>query len=140
MNTKQRVKLWAWVLVGVVILLLVLFNGPGGSSPGRQTPTIRSTGPGSGSAGNGTILGAPLYKTVGVDVRLRQAATTDSAIVTTMHAYGADLVLSCYQDGQPVSGDTTWYRATYGSLHGYVAGYWVDTGPDPASDVLPGCS
>jgi hypothetical protein len=101
-------------------------------STGAVSPTAAPTGPSYGAT-------ALQYRTVGTDVRLRAGATTNSAIITVMVDRGSLLILSCYQSGQSVLGDTYWYRANYGALAGYVAGYWVDTGPDPAYTRLTRC-
>ncbi len=76
---------------------------------------------------------------MGTDVRLRAGAATSTAILTVMLDYGTPLTLSCYTTGQSILGDPYWYRATLGQTHGYVSGYWVNTGPDPAATLLPAC-
>jgi hypothetical protein len=147
--SKQRVQFWLWVVGVFIVLLIVHFGFPGGSSSSNPSSNPSSNSSSDQANGNygyvaaspsgGTVAGSLHYETVGSEVRLREAATTGSAIVTTMRPYGAGVVLSCYEYGQSVFGDSTWYRASYGLLNGYVAGYWVDTGPDPASDSLPIC-
>jgi hypothetical protein len=149
-DTKQRLKVWLWVIGGFVVLLIVLFDGHdrSSSSSSQSSSTDLSTRQSNGnsgfvsagSVGSGNVVGSGRYATVGTNVRLRQSATTNSDIVTTMQPHGAGLFLSCYEFGQSIFGDTTWYRARYAAMNGYVAGYWVDTGPDPASDSLPSCS
>jgi hypothetical protein len=83
--------------------------------------------------------GGASYRTVGRDVNLRSAASTGSAVVTVMKDLGSPVTLTCYQRGTSVGGDPWWYRATFVSARGYVAGYWVNTGPDPAKTKLPAC-
>ncbi len=56
-----------------------------------------------------------------------------------MSQVGSPVQLSCYVRGTSVAGDPWWYRATFINAHGYVAGFWVDTGPDPAKTHLPAC-
>ncbi len=78
--------------------------------------------------------------TAGAGVHLRAAATTASAIVTTIPAFATPLALSCYEVGEPVfEYSPYWYRTSYAGLVGYVSELWLDAGADPARTGLPRC-
>jgi hypothetical protein len=83
--------------------------------------------------------GSGVYHTLGTNVRLRAAATTDSAVVAVMADIGTQVTLTCFEQGQSVFGDPFWYQAVYGNAHGYVSGFWMATGPDPGFTRLRAC-
>jgi hypothetical protein len=72
-------------------------------------------------------------------VNLRGSPSTTAPVITQLVDLGSPVTLSCYLRGTSVAGDPWWYRATFVSAHGYVSGFWVNTGPDPAKTHLPAC-
>ena len=137
------------MLIGLAIVAALIVDVIGGTTGGASTPApATSTAPrlanpaatGGVARSTGTTSGAPgNYKTVGTFVNLRSGAGTTTAVITVMSQVGSPVQLSCYLRGTSVAGDPWWYRATFINAHGYVAGYWVDTGPDPAKTHLPAC-
>ncbi len=77
------------------------------------------------------------YRTVVNGLHVRVKPTTRSRIFVTLGKVGTRVTVSCYESGQPVSGDAVWYRLTAPEI-GYVAGLNLNTGTDPASGV-PRC-
>jgi hypothetical protein len=124
-------------------------SGIGGSgstkSSGKSTKSPSGTGGSnygsngsSGSNGSGAA-GTLTYRTIGTDVHMRADATTNSAVVVTMHPFASVITASCYRTGQNILGQTLWFQASYGSSHGWVSGYWLDTGHDPSTGILRRC-
>jgi hypothetical protein len=110
-------------------------GGTGGSGGSSSSARVQQVAPGSRGVSTSGV-----YHTLGTNVRLRAAATTDSAIVAIMPNLGTHVTLTCYRVGQSVSGDPYWYQATYDGARGYVAGFWVATGPDPLFTRLRQCA
>lgn len=77
------------------------------------------------------------YHTVVKGLHIRLKPTTYSKILTVLGAVGTTVTVSCYTDGQNVTGDAVWYH-TLTPTAGYVAGLNLDTGYDPAPGV-PKC-
>ncbi|MEQ0559071.1 hypothetical protein ABJI51_08315 [Amycolatopsis sp. NEAU-NG30] len=73
------------------------------------------------------------------NVNERAQPTSKSAYVATV-AKGDAFELWCWSEGESINGDDIWY---YGSPNveppdrpeGWVTGYWLDTGHDPASQI-----
>ncbi len=122
----------------VAALLIEVIAGPAWASPNASSP--KPTGPPHSPAATASATPTTAtFQTVGTNVNIRAGASTDTAVVTTVRAKASTLRLACYETGQSINGDSSWYRATYGQYRGYIAGYWVDTGPDPAARLLPHC-
>jgi|SRR5882757_3223988 len=81
---------------------------------------------------------AKVYHTTATGVHVRAKATTASTSVATLGAAGSSVTVGCWAPGQSVVGDTVWY-ATFGPARGYVSGYYLDTGRDPATGI-PRCT
>jgi hypothetical protein len=138
MNRGKRKTFVTVTLIVLALVAAVLIDVIDGAAGGAST-LIAPGASGGSSNGAGGSVGAGNYRTVGTDVNLRAGAATTTAIVTTMVDLGSPVTLSCYVRGSSVGGDPWWYRASFISAHGYVAGYWVNTGPDPAKTHLPAC-
>ena len=78
------------------------------------------------------------YKTVGTNVNVRSTPFSGASIVTTIPKSGTNVTVTCYTDGSSVNGDKWWYMATVNGKHGYIAGYWLNTGHDP-NTAVPFC-
>jgi hypothetical protein len=77
------------------------------------------------------------YKTVVTGLRVRSAARTSAATIAVLGAAGASVAVDCYKLGTSVNGDSAWYH-TVAPYKGYVAGFYLSTGRDPAAGV-PRC-
>jgi Bacterial SH3 domain len=146
-DAVNRGKHKVFVTVTLIVLSVVaalIVEVIGGASGGASTPdSSRST---SGShalvqppgATTGVVASAN-YRTVGANVNLRSGPNTSSSVITTMSALGSPVTLTCYVAGTSIAGDPWWYRASFINARGYVSGFWVNTGPDPAKTRLPAC-
>lgn len=73
------------------------------------------------------------------NVNQRAQPTSKSAYIATV-SKGDAFELWCWAEGEPINGDNIWY---YGSPNvsppfrpeGWVTGYWLDTGHDPAAQI-----
>jgi hypothetical protein len=65
------------------------------------------------------------------------APRTSAAVVAVLGAVGTRVAVNCYTLGTSVSGDSVWYHLV-APYTGYVAGFYVNTGRDPAAGV-PRC-
>ncbi len=156
-NRGKNKRFVTLMLIGLAIAAAVIVDvisgstGGGAATPNQSSHSTasgaRAANPATtGSAGSGasggtraTTTGTGNYKTIGTAVNLRSGAGTDSSVITVMSQLGSPVQLSCYLRGTSVADDPWWYRATFINAHGYVAGFWVDTGPDPAKTHLPAC-
>lgn len=123
----------------VGLALAISVRNTAAPSPSRQTAATASPTNTRPAAGSGAASRSQLYQTVGADVRIRAAATTESTVIFDLQSQGSSVTLYCYQAGQAILGDQFWYQASAGAVHGYIAGYWINTGPDPAATELPAC-
>jgi hypothetical protein len=151
----------ALLIVSIVTAILIeLIDGAAGGAStnslgANSPPATGSSASGSKGAGSGSgstshaqtapanthaIVAAGVYHTLGTDIRLRAQPTTQSAVLAIMSNLGTRLTLTCYVAGESIGGDPYWYRATYAGQHGYVAGFWVATGPDPLFTRLRACA
>jgi Bacterial SH3 domain len=130
------------IVLSIVVALIVEVIG--GSSGGASTPNGSSSKSESPNlvqppgATTGAVASAN-YRTVGANVNLRSGPNTGSSVITTMSALGSPVTLTCYVAGTSIAGDPWWYRASFINARGYVSGFWVNTGPDPAKTRLPPC-
>jgi len=137
MNRKRPLLVLAILLALSIVTATIIEFISGTASAGAPAPDTAKA-PTSTSARN-IVVGQRIYLTVGTRVNLRSSPNTNSAIVANMVQSGTEVSLSCYVGGQSVFGDVYWYKASFGTSHGYVSGYWVNTGPDPAATALPRC-
>jgi len=77
------------------------------------------------------------YQTVVAALRVRTAPRTSAATVAVLGAAGTGVAVDCYTVGTAVSGDSAWYHIV-APYTGYVAGFYLNTGRDPAAGV-PRC-
>src|SRR5439155_24114499 len=68
----------------------------------------------------------------------RTAPATGATTIVRLGAAGSEVTVNCFVVGSPVFGDSVWYHITK-PLSGFVAGFYLDTGRDPAPGV-PACS
>jgi hypothetical protein len=145
MNRGKRKLLVTGILVALsviaaLIISVIIGSSGGASTPSTTKPTI-STSPQQSPLREGDAgqRGARKYQTVGSFVNVRAGASTDTAVIANMGARGTAVLLYCYVRGTSIAGDPWWYLADFGASHGYVSGFWVNTGPDPAKTHLPAC-
>jgi hypothetical protein len=74
------------------------------------------------------------YQTVVKGLRVRSAPSTSAALVGALGTVGSRVTVDCYAVGNAVFGDHAWYHLV-APLTGYVAGYYLNTGRDPAAGV-----
>lgn len=68
----------------------------------------------------------------GLNVRVRP--TTSSPVVASIDRTGTRVEIECVADGEPVHGDTVWYRISRPST-GYVTNYYVRTDGNVLADT-----
>jgi hypothetical protein len=78
-----------------------------------------------------------VYRTLVPGLAVRKAASSTSAMRAKLGTAGTKVTVHCYAVGESVSGDSVWYRIT-APLTGMVAGFYLSTGRDPATEV-PHC-
>jgi hypothetical protein len=79
-----------------------------------------------------------VYSTLVHGLHVRKKPTTAATAVAVLGPAGAEVVVNCYAFGSSVFGDNVWYHIVK-PLSGYVTGFYLDTGRDPAAGV-PACS
>jgi hypothetical protein len=77
------------------------------------------------------------YETIVRGLRVRSAPSTSAQIVGGLGAAGSRVSVDCYAVGTSVFGDHAWYHIVAPAT-GYVAGFYLNTGRDPAPGV-PRC-
>ena len=77
------------------------------------------------------------YQTVVTGLRVRSAPGTSAATVAVLGAAGTRVAVDCWTLGTSVFGDSAWYHLV-APYTGYVAGFYLNTGRDPAAGV-PRC-
>jgi hypothetical protein len=77
------------------------------------------------------------YQTVVAALRVHTAPRTSAPAVAVLGVAGSNVAVDCYAPGAAVSGDSIWYHIV-APYTGYVAGYYLNTGRDPAAGI-PRC-
>jgi hypothetical protein len=77
------------------------------------------------------------YQTGVAGLLVRSAPGTSAAIVDVLGAAGSRVAVNCYSLGSSVSGDSVWYHLVAPQT-GYAAGFYLNTGGDPAHGI-PQC-
>ena len=75
-----------------------------------------------------------VYHTLAHGLRVRTAPTTTATTVVRLGAAGSKVTVNCFTVGKPVFGDSVWYHIVK-PAHGFVAGFYLDTGRDPAAGI-----
>ncbi len=92
------------------------------------------------SAGVAVIHQAPAghtYRTLVTGLRIRKAPHTLAPVVDVLGAAGSRVTVNCFAYGSSIFGDPVWYH-TVAPRAGFVAGYYLNTGRDPAPGI-PHC-
>jgi Rv2525c-like, glycoside hydrolase-like domain len=77
------------------------------------------------------------YQTIAAGLQVRNAPQALAPVVGMLGAAGSSVGVSCYALGSSVSGDSVWYHLASPDI-GYVTGYYLNTGVDPAAGI-PQC-
>ena len=81
------------------------------------------------------LAGRPhYYKTLVTGLRVHDGASTSAATVDVLGPAGTRVAVDCFVSGGSVFGDHAWYHLVAPHT-GYVAGYYLNTGVDPAPGV-----
>jgi hypothetical protein len=84
---------------------------------------------------------AHVYRTLATGLRVRKHPSTSARTIHVLGAKGSKVTVSCWTRGTPVLGDAVWYLVVKPAKGkgGYVAGFYLNTGRDPAAGV-PFCT
>ncbi len=77
------------------------------------------------------------YPTKVTGLRVRSGPSTRFRTLHVLGRAGTLVRIRCYKVGQRINGDPIWYNITK-PYTGYVSGFWLRTGPDPAPGI-PRC-
>jgi hypothetical protein len=77
------------------------------------------------------------YQTGVAGLLVRNAPGASAAIVDALGAAGSRVAVNCYALGSSISGDSVWYHLVAPHI-GYAAGFYLNTGGDPAHGI-PRC-
>lgn len=100
-------------------------------------PTAAATQPVKAAA----VLHAPsghVYHTLAKGLRVRRAPSTSAKVLVRLGPKGTKVTVNCWVRGTSVFGDHIWYFIVAPHT-GFVAGFYLNTGRDPAKAV-PACA
>ncbi|WP_143264004.1 hypothetical protein [Amycolatopsis kentuckyensis] len=88
------------------------------------------------------LRGYPSCANTLTSVNLRTGASSKSGYILTMPG-DYPFSLGCWTTGEPINGDSVWYYGLYQHdenavpvwTYGWVTGYWLATGHDPAPGI-----
>jgi hypothetical protein len=75
-----------------------------------------------------------VYSTTHHGLHVRKAPTTAAPAVAVLGPRGTEVTVNCFALGTSVFGDSVWYHIVK-PAHGFVAGFYLDTGRDPAAGI-----
>jgi hypothetical protein len=75
-----------------------------------------------------------VYHTLANGLRVRTAPTTAATTIVRLGPAGSKVTVNCFAVGSSVFGDSVWYHIVK-PLSGFVAGFYLDTGRDPAPGI-----
>jgi hypothetical protein len=75
-----------------------------------------------------------IYRTLIKGLHVRKAPTAAAPAVAVLGAVGTKVRVNCYAVGKAVFGDKIWYLIVAPHT-GFVAGFYLSTGPDPARGI-----
>ena len=75
-----------------------------------------------------------VYHTLAHGLHVRTAPTTAATTIVRLGPAGSPVTVNCFAVGTSVFGDSVWYHIVK-PLSGYVAGFYLDTGRDPAPGI-----
>jgi hypothetical protein len=123
----KRLALVTAAVLLVATMATVMFAGPSlaASQPARAVLTAQ---------------GSPLHvqATLANGLHVRKRPTTAATAVAVLGPAGSRVDVNCFAFGSSVFGDSVWYHIVH-PFSGFVAGFYLDTGRDPAPGI-PACS
>jgi len=99
-----------------------------GYSAGFYLDTGRDPAPGIPACARHT------FRTLATGLHVRTGPHTSAAVVAVLGAAGTKVTVNCYAIGGAVFGDSVWYHLV-APHHGFVAGFYLNTGRDPAAGI-----
>jgi len=78
-----------------------------------------------------------VFETLIKSLHVRKTPNTAAPVLAVLGAAGTKVTVKCWAPGTSVFGDSVWYRITAPHA-GFVAGFYLNTGRDPAAGV-PRC-
>ena len=69
-----------------------------------------------------------------IGLHVRTAPTTAATTIVRLGPAGSEVTVNCFAVGTSVFGDSVWYHIVK-PLSGFVAGFYLDTGRDPAPGI-----
>ena len=75
-----------------------------------------------------------VFHTLAHGLHVRTAPTTTATTVVRLGPAGTKVTVNCFVVGKPIFGDSVWYHIVK-PAHGFVAGFYLDTGRDPAAGI-----
>ena len=126
MALPTGIKRLALVTAGVPLvaaMATVMFASPSlaASQPAKAVLTVRASSD-------------HVYSTLAHGLHVRTAPATAATTIVRLGAAGSEVTVNCFVVGSPVFGDSVWYHITK-PLSGFVAGFYLDTGRDPAPGI-----
>jgi hypothetical protein len=79
-----------------------------------------------------------VYHTLAHGLHVRTRPTTAAPAVAVLGPAGSHVTVNCFAIGSSVFGDSVWYHIVKPAT-GFVAGFYLDTGRDPAAGI-PACA
>jgi hypothetical protein len=126
MALPTRIKRLALVTAGmplVAAMATVMFASP--SLAASQSPEAAATVQGSSDH---------VYGTLAHGLHVRTRPTTAAPVVAVLGPRCSEVTVNCFAVGTSVFGDSVWYHIVK-PLSGFVAGFYLDTGSDPAPGI-----
>ena len=75
-----------------------------------------------------------VYHTLAHGLHVRTRPTTAAPVVAVLGPAGTHVTVNCFAVGSSVFGDSVWYHIVK-PASGFVAGFYLDTGRDPAPGI-----
>ncbi len=75
-----------------------------------------------------------VYHTLASGLHVRTTPTTAATTIVRLGPAGSKVTVNCFAVGSSVFGDSVWYHIVK-PLSGFVAGFYLDTGRDPAPGI-----
>ena len=75
-----------------------------------------------------------VYSTLAHGLHVRTRPATAAPAVAVLGPRGSEVTVNCFAVGTAVFGDRIWYHIVK-PLSGFVAGFYLDTGRDPAPGI-----
>ena len=75
-----------------------------------------------------------VFRTLHTGLRVRRRPSTSAKVVHVLGAVGSKVTVNCFTRGTTVFGNNVWYHIVK-PHHGFVAGFYLGTGGDPAAGI-----